>query len=114
MASTNTKLAQEYQEQIEAHIAWHSNLSEKQAESLLQGKDPFTYLLRMGEKGDLYFISFVQEDSSIKHQFFVLELEHNGAWCYRNGCATRASTVDAIIPKMMHCEASDCIPLMSH
>lgn len=114
MASTNTKLAQEYQEQIEAHIAWHSNLSEKEAESLLEGKDPFTYLLRMGEEGDLYFISFVQEDSSIKHQFFVLELERNGTWCYKNGSTVRSPNIGDLIPKMMHCEPSDCIPFMSH
>ena len=65
-------------------------ISENESEKLLIGKSPFTYLLRSGEKERPYFISFVREDGSIKHQFFALEFDRKG-WLYRNGatCPSR-------------------------
>jgi hypothetical protein len=48
---------------------------EQNAEELLKNKNPFTYLLQKGDNPYSYFISFVQEDHSIKHPFFVLEID---------------------------------------
>jgi hypothetical protein len=109
------KCVQSYQEQIEIHCAWHSGISEKESEKLLIGKSPFTYLLRSGEKECPYFISFVREDGSIKHQFFALEFDRKG-WLYRNGATggpqeITSKDLDQLIPMMMHCDSFAGTPL---
>lgn len=109
---------QKNQEQIKTHAAWHQHISENESEILLKGKSPFTYLLRPGQEEHSYFISFVKEDSSIKHQFFVLEIDKKG-WCYRNGTTLNSPAeiisqdVNELIPLMMHCQPSECIGLKS-
>jgi hypothetical protein len=103
-------------EHVKSHSAWKGSLQEGQAEALLQGQPPFSYVLRNGEKEYAYFITFVKEDGTFKHQRFVLEAARKG-WHYRNGAATDrpvemlADTVEEIIPMMMHCELNDCKPL---
>lgn len=109
--------AQRNQEQIQTHPAWHSNVSELESEKLLRGKDAFTYLLRPGEKEHFYFISFVKEEGSIKHQFFALEFDRKG-WRYRNGGQGSlqeviSQDISKLIPMMMHCDFRSCIPLTS-
>ncbi len=114
--STVVEWVQRNQEQIKTHPAWHSDMSENESEKLLRDKSPFTYLLRPGEKEHLYFISFVKEDSSIKHQFFVLELDRKG-WYYRNGATSKypaeiiSKDLNELIPLMMHCDPDSCIRL---
>jgi hypothetical protein len=100
------------QEQIHAHFAWHGDVDAKQAESVLEGKDSFTYLLRTGEEENAYFITFVKEDLSIKHQRFTLEYDRKG-WYYKNGGPPGISeivseTLERLIPQMMHCESGVC------
>ena len=71
------------QEQIERHPAWHTDIDVQQAEALLQEHDSFSYLLRKDEEENAYFITFVKEDQSIKHQRFTLEYDRKG-WYYKN------------------------------
>ena len=117
MVSANVEWVQRNQEQIKTHPAWHSDISENESEKLLRDKSPFTYLLRAGEKEHLYFISFVKENGSIKHQFFALEFDRKG-WLYRNGGTTGPQEINSkdlhqLIPMMMHCDLLACTPLMS-
>ena len=114
--ATTIQWVQKNQEEIKAHPAWHEHISENESEALLKGKTPFTYLLRTGGKEHSYFISFIKEDFSIKHQFFVLEIDKKG-WCYRNGTTVNHPTeivsqdLNELIPLMMHCECNECIGL---
>lgn len=113
--STAVEWVQKNHEQIITHPAWHSDISENDSEKLLRGNNPFTYLLRSGEKEHFYFISFVKEDGSIKHQFFALEFDRRG-WFYRNGGTGSPQEIvskdlDRLIPMMMHCDLVSCTPL---
>ena len=105
-------------EQVKAHPAWHFNISENDSETLLKGSRPFTYLLRAGQGEHKYFISFVKEDGSIKHQFFNLEYGDRKGWFYRNGGTGSPEEVVSqdlhqLIPMMMHCDRLSGTPLMS-
>ncbi|MBI3258986.1 MAG: hypothetical protein HYZ54_05890 [Ignavibacteriae bacterium] len=103
------------QQLIQKHPAWHEDADAWHAEALLDGKDPFTYLLRKGDKEYAYFITFVKEDRNIKHQSFTLEHDRGG-WYYKNGTAYGPAeiigkTLEELIPQMLHCEPKKCIPL---
>jgi hypothetical protein len=110
------------QEQIQGHPAWHGDIDAVQAEALLQGNDSFSYLLRKGEEENAYFISFVKEDLSIKHQRFTLEHDRKG-WYFKNGITGTSCHLDkmtygpteivaetsrGLIPQMMHCDDGEC------
>ena len=110
------------QELIQKYPGWHENIDGSHGESLLAGKAPFTYLLRKGDKENAYFITFVKEDLTIKHQLFTLEEDSKG-WYYKNGghdsgtISTHRSTeiveetIGELIPRMMHCNSNQCLPL---
>lgn len=107
---------QKSDEQIKTHPAWHADVSEAESETFLKNNGPFTYLLRAGDKEHFYFISFVKEDRSIKHQFFTLEFNRQG-WLYRNGGTGTPEEIvskelDLLIPMMMHCDLEACTPLI--
>ena len=92
-------------DQIENHVAWKNNIREGQAELLLEGQAPFSYVLRRGEQEDAYFITFMTKDGTAKHRRFVFELDSK-KWCYRNGGAeapteTFSDTLDELIPLIM-------------
>jgi hypothetical protein len=106
------------QDQLIKHPAWMNDMPESKANWHLERKSPFTYLLRSGEKERAYFISFVKEDGSIKHQRFTLEVDPNkGTWLFRNGIVATpkgwtneltAESLDELIPMMMHCKKEQC------
>jgi|GEM_PF-1470961 len=105
------------QDQIQSHEAWNEKLLEKDAENIMKDKEPYTFILRKGENKNSYFISYVKEDLSIKHQGFVLELNRKG-WFYRNGVTSGLAEIletdlYKLIPQMMHCDQSACKPLAS-
>ncbi len=106
-------LVQAKEKQMTTHDAWYGDISASEAEQLLKDKPCLTYLLRQGENKYSFFISFIQQDGSIKHQVFFLELDHIG-WLYRNFCGEHCSkeNFDILIPLMMHCESHECIPLI--
>ena len=101
------------QEQVQSHPAWHGNIDVERAETLLQGNSPFAYLLRKGAEENAYFITFIKEDQSIKHQRFTLEYDHKG-WFYKNGATGSGVTkiiapvIEELIPQMMHCDIMEC------
>lgn len=99
------------QQLIQKHPAWHKDVDAWQAEALLAGKAPFTYLLRKGDKEQSYFITFVKEDHSVYHQLFTLEYDRRG-WYYKNGGPVMpVEIIDELIPQMMHCDPKECIVL---
>src|SRR5271154_175014 len=106
-ANFTAEWVQKNQDQIKAHPAWHDSVSESKSDMLLKDQSPFTYLLRSGEEEHSYFISFIKEDGSIKHQFFVLEPDRKG-WYYRNGSTINSPAeiiskdINELIPLMMH------------
>ncbi len=102
-------------DQITKHPAWMGDITEAKANWYLERKNPFTYLLRNGEKDYTYFISFIQKNGSIKHQYFTLESDRKG-WYYKNGVTTGpaeliCSDLKELIPQMMHCDLIQCIVL---
>ncbi len=102
---------QKNQEQVTSHKAWHADISDKDSEKLLEGRPSFTYLLRNGEREGqpCYYCSFVKEDGSIKHQFFILEYARDGFW-YRNGSTGGGNAPQDIVSKDLH----ELIPMMMH
>lgn len=94
-------------EMIVNHPAWNGEISELEASQMLQGKEVFTYVLRPADKERSYFISFVNQDHFVQHQYFTLELGLKG-WHYKNGVVVPpAKNIDDLIPKMMHCHPNE-------
>lgn len=107
---------QKNEEQVKTHVAWHGDISELVSEELLKNQPYFTYLLRQGEVEHSYFISFVKEDGSIKHQKFILEFDLKG-WYYKNGITigpeeVTKENIDDLIPIMMHRNICECVPFL--
>ncbi|MBI3211638.1 MAG: hypothetical protein HYZ47_03010 [Simkania negevensis] len=99
------------QQLIQKHPAWHEDINAQQAEALLRGKAPFTYLLHKGDKEYAYFISFVKGDHTVYHQPFTLEHDLKG-WYYKNATPTRPTEIiEELIPQMMHCNSNECLIL---
>ena len=98
--------------EVESHPAWHGCLAGLEAEDALKGQAPFTYLIRSGEKGSNYYISFVLADSTIKHQPFWVRNSAQG-WYYRNFCGRGPLDIpfSDVIHSIMHCGADECRPL---
>lgn len=101
---------QEKERELENHSAWHGKITGMFCEGVLRDRAPCSYILRAGESQHHYYLSFVKEDGTFHHQPFVVEWKSEG-WFYRNGNPHYSSTLEGIIPKIMHCEASKCIPL---
>lgn len=99
----------EIQKQITSHAAWKGTIDQVEAEDLLKNSNPFTYLLRSDKKENSYFISYVGEDRTIRHQFFILDPDHE-KWRYQNGCANSCHDLNKLIPLMMHCDPEVCHP----
>jgi hypothetical protein len=106
------------QDRIQDHAAWHGYLSEEEAEDLLKNKKPFTYLFRRNARPISYFISFVQADHSIKHMFFVLEMDRK-IWLYESDPESESTEkimspdLDELIPMLMQCDPSSSTPLVA-
>jgi len=105
----------EYMERLEhtihTHPAWHGHLNGMACEALLRGAPPLSYLLRAGEERFHFYLSFVYENSfSFKHQPFILDKSSQG-WFYRNGGTRYASSLEELIPLILHCEAAEGLPI---
>lgn len=89
---------------------WHGMLSETEAERQLNQQLPNTYLLRGTDQHDKFYLSFVQVDLKISHQYFMMDSEKK-EWFYKNGDPHHISSLQALIPQIMHCSSHECIPL---
>jgi hypothetical protein len=100
---------QQREMEIQKHPAWCGLITAQEAEELLFGKLPLTYLLRSTEKPDCFFLSFIPQNGPCYHQIF--HIEHSfGRWLYRNGDLHHAETLEDLVPLVMHCTKSEIIP----
>jgi hypothetical protein len=117
-ALLNKSIEDAIHEEIRSHIAWHGDMSGLTAEKRLrERKTPHLYLIRAGEidRGDHkdYYVSFILEDLTIKHQPFTITETAEG-WYYENmgggGPYNQASILD-VLHLIMHCQKEEIIPL---
>jgi len=105
-------------QEIQSHIAWYGDISGLKAEKMLREiQTPYVYILRAGEI-DLgnqkdYYVSYVLEDLTIKHQPFVV-MDTPDGWYYENsgggGPYEEASIFD-VLHLIMHCQQDEITPL---
>jgi hypothetical protein len=115
MAQVETNLNQdsffkEKELEMQQHQAWHGLITGMFCEGVLRDREAFTYILRQGERPYHYYLSFVKEDGTFHHQPFVVELKSEG-WFYRNFNLHYSTSLEGIIPKIMHCSAEQGVPL---
>lgn len=87
---------------------WKGHLSSHNAEQILKGKSPFSYLIRLGEEKSKFTLSYVRADGAIQHVHFVLV-----DWVYgifQNGGPFKA-TLDVLIRYKMNCTESQACPV---
>ena len=98
--------------EIERSPAWHGTVSEKEAETLLHNQKPFTYMLRTGNEGNQFFISYVKADSSIGHVDFIFDVSAK-KWFYKNSAWHYEDNINALLQYMMHCDPAACTIFVS-
>jgi len=102
------------EENIQLHPAWIGLVTGLHADKLLRGiTTPYQYVLRQGELESAYYVSFVQQDGTIKHQPFVITTTSEG-WHYENGGTAGPfvdATIDDVLHLIMHCQQGECVPL---
>jgi hypothetical protein len=101
---------QQKESEIQNHPAWHGNITGMRCEGILRDRPVNTYLIRQGEKPFHFYLSFVRAHNTFHHQPFIVELNKNG-WFYMNFHPHHSDTLEGLVPKIMHCEADQCIPL---
>ncbi len=102
---------------MQLHPTWLGQIPGIDADMMLRGKTPYTYILRDGEpslhKNERHFyVTYVGIDSYIRHQPVVVELGKEG-WHYRNwspGGPFNFTSIDPVLHLIMHCEEGQCIP----
>ncbi len=92
-----------------SHPAWLGDMTGVEAETLLRQKPSFTYLLRQGEKGDHFYLSYVNGTNFIHLPITILYSTHQ--WFYQNSYPHFAKDLVTFIPDIMHQEAAECHPL---
>lgn len=102
------------QNKIEHHTAWKGILSQEDAENLLKNQKPFTFLIRQ-EPAQVdnsclkYFVSFVNQKSEIEHLFCTFN-PGKQIFFYQNLIGYNATSIEELIPCMLHCEKAYCQP----
>lgn len=107
--------AQQINEEIKSHPAWRDVVSGLDAEKMLRGKSPYTYILRAGhfekEHEVEYYATFVHSDGMVRHQPFVITTTAEG-WSYENHTAAGpfnygAYSIGDVVHLIMHCPKED-------
>lgn len=80
-----------------------------EAEKMLSGKAPYTYLVRPNPADRSFFVSFVQPNGSVKHDHFSLLDPIYGIW--RNYQPHHVGKLEKVICDMLECEPSQLKPL---
>lgn len=94
--------------ELEGHPAYYSTLTTNDAEAILQGTSPMTYILWMeasnakGKTPPQYFLSYMDTSLSVIHRPF----SHCGTW---KNCDPQGRELLAdLIPQMMRCKPLEC------
>lgn len=85
------------------------NVNEVEAEGMLAGKAPYTYLVRPNPFARAFFISFVQPNGMVKHDHFSLLAPIYGIW--RNGQSHHVGKLEKVICDMLNCAPYELKPL---
>lgn len=100
---------------IEMHSAWLGHIGGLAAEKMLRNRNiPYLYVLRAGEHKMQYYVTFIHEDLTIRHQPFVITMMPEG-WHVEQGGAYgpfKHATIDDVIARIMHCEG-EATPLVN-
>jgi hypothetical protein len=91
--------------EVEDHPAFYKSLKQPDAETLLIGSPPFSYLLWNDNQNNRFALSFMDSSLTVIHKFFVRLSPNN--FYYQNGDPHRAS-LDKIISIIMHCKPVQC------
>ncbi len=101
-------------QEILFHPSWLGNIAGLAAEKMLRGqKAPFLYIMRQGESSNLkdemnFYLTFVTEDLSVKHQPFTITLTPE-SWYYENGGTGPIDTsINEVLHLIMHCQKDQC------
>lgn len=70
-------------ENVHNHVAWNAQISEVEAEELLNSYPTSTYLLRSGENEFHYYFSYVSADNVVRHKSIRINTQSMGY--YPNG-----------------------------
>jgi hypothetical protein len=98
--------------EIENHPAWIGNVPGLKADKMLRGKKAYQFVLRAGEERDYYYVTFAQEDGSVRHIPFTLWTSAEG-WHYENnsnGGPFKHASIDDVLHLIMHCHKNECAP----
>jgi hypothetical protein len=106
---TLNTLVQEKIDEMTQHPAWHGDLTGMEAESLLRFQPAGTYLLRQGERTDLFYLSFVI-GTELSHLPIKIDSSSH-QWFYLNSTPHYAHDLTSFIPEIMHREEAECHPL---
>lgn len=96
--------------EIQQRPEWHGVLPEAEAEERLKQHLPKTYLLRGTDQQDKFYLSFVQADLTVEHRYFMMDSKKK-EWFYQNGDPHHMTSIQQLIPEIMHCQSHECIPL---
>jgi len=92
-----------------AKHSWRPGMDALEAEALLAGKSPYTYLLRPSIINRKFVISFVRPNGTIEHDTFSLIDAKRGIW--RNAYWHHVGTLEKVVRDMMDCDFSEGTPL---
>jgi hypothetical protein len=111
------QLYSHFEADIEAHAAWLGFVRGLDAEKMLRGQAPFTYVLRAGEELLSYYVTFVDAQGVVRHQPFVVTLTEAGWYC-ENGIGVgpygyEDVVIGDILHNIMHSTSKEaCVPLV--
>lgn len=98
---------------IVSHPAWAGNICGLEGETFINGKPPYSFLLRQGEKNSHYYITFMAADGSIRHQPFCIIYSREGWYCQQGGRYGPfiIQAIDDLIHQIIHCKPEECRPI---
>lgn len=99
---------------IEMNPAWLGHIGGLAAEKMLRNRNiPYLYVLRAGEYEMHYYVTFIHEDLTIRHQPFVVTAMPEGWYCENGGLTGpfKNATIDEVIPAIIHCNKGEASPL---
>jgi hypothetical protein len=102
-----SELIEIYRKELEQLSAWRGNISQDEAEVLLKGRRPYTFLFRYDDEREQFVISHTQSDSSVDHKVFCFD-EKRMQWRYDNEYTHYEEKASSLIPQMRHCDPSIC------
>lgn len=98
---------------IESHPSWRGELTLAEAAKLLEGNNPFTYVVTQGFDKYHYFLTYVDADQKVKHRNVRSTIKNEKTFYYNGGGGTGGNyeTIENLVPGCLNCSATICRPL---